>query len=162
MQKKALVDYQLSDGTFLPKGTFIAANTAAIHYNNPDLLNPGQFDGFRFSRLNNEDNDGARKNQYATTSNDYLPFGHGRHAWSVFISFIPRTPAAFSFIADICLLSPGRFFAVNELKCMMAYLLLNYDIKLEDGANSKPKDIEFTTFITSDPKACIMIRKRQG
>ena len=25
--------------------------------------------------------------------------------------------------------SPGRFFAVNELKCLMGYFLMNYDVK---------------------------------
>jgi hypothetical protein len=40
---------------------------------------------------------------------------------------------------DACLLSsPGRFFAANELKTMLAHILLNYDVKFEDGAGFPP------------------------
>ncbi len=32
---------------------------------------------------------------------------------------------------DIFVCSPGRFFAVNELKALMSYILLNFDVKLD-------------------------------
>ena len=31
------------------------------------------------------------------------------------------------------LYSPGRFFAVNEIKTLIAYVVATYDIKLEEG-----------------------------
>ena len=30
-------------------------------------------------------------------------------------------------------ISPGRFFAVNEIKALFAHILVTYDIKLEEG-----------------------------
>jgi hypothetical protein len=31
------------------------------------------------------------------------------------------------------LTSPGRFFAINEVKALLAYIVVTYDIKLEEG-----------------------------
>ncbi|EXJ93891.1 hypothetical protein A1O1_02284 [Capronia coronata CBS 617.96] len=44
--------------------------------------------------------------QFIATSPTYLGFGHGRHA------------------------CPGRFFAANELKLLIAYLVMRYDIQM--------------------------------
>jgi cytochrome P450 len=55
---------------------------------------------------------------------------------------------------------PGRFFAGNELKCMMAHLILNYDIKAEkEGV--RPQNIHMAGAIMPDMQANIMFRKRQ-
>ena len=50
--------------------------------------------------------------------------------------------------------SPGRFFAANELKAMLAYVVLNYDLKLPDGEQKK------ITY-ESNLRGLIMFRKRQ-
>ena len=56
--------------------------------------------------------------------------------------------------------SPGRFFAVTMMKMIMAHLLLNYDIKaIEDGV--RPKNITLGSVITPDPRAKLLIRKRE-
>jgi len=36
--------------------------------------------------------------------------------------------------------SPGRFFAVNEIKRLFAYIIATYDIKLEEG-QSVPRGV---------------------
>jgi hypothetical protein len=41
---------------------------------------PEVFDGFRFSKLRESEESGSAKYQVITTTLDYLPFGHGRHA----------------------------------------------------------------------------------
>ena len=62
--------------------------------------------------------------------------------------------------------SPGRFFAVNELKCLMGYILLNYDIKwanrdfLEAGYAPPNEVIGVAT--CPDENAVIMFRRRIG
>ena len=33
-------------------------------------------------------------------------------------------------------ISPGRFFAVNEMKALFAHIIANYDFKLEEGARA--------------------------
>lgn len=54
--------------------------------------------------------------------------------------------------------SPGRFFAVNEIKRMMAYLLLNYDVKTEDGV--RPKNVNMGAAFIPNPKAKLLFRRR--
>jgi hypothetical protein len=57
---------------------------------------------------------------------DHLTFGYGRHAWCVF--FLPQSIA----VTHISV-SPGRFFAVNEVKAFLAHVVVTYDIKFEEG-----------------------------
>lgn len=56
--------------------------------------------------------------------------------------------------------SPGRFFAVNEIKLMLAFFLLRYDFKTENAA--RPKDWEFQSQIIPDLSAKILIRRRRS
>ncbi|KAI5119873.1 hypothetical protein M0805_008544 [Coniferiporia weirii] len=137
MSRKALVDYTLSDGTFLPAGTLLACNSLAAHYDDAHYANAHEFDGFRFAKMREEGEGEGTKHQMVSTSMEYLPFGHGRHA------------------------CPGRFFATNELKSMMAYLVLTYDVKLENAAGGRPKDIEFGSSVVPNPTAKVLFRKRQ-
>ena len=55
--------------------------------------------------------------------------------------------------------SPGRFFAINEIKLMLAFTVLKYDVKTEDGV--MPKERELGAFVISDRKAKILYRKRR-
>lgn len=58
------------------------------------------------------------------------------------------------------LYSPGRFFAANELKAMLAYVVLNYDVKFErEGVRPENKWIAMS--IVPDPTAHVLFRKRQ-
>ncbi|EJC99419.1 cytochrome P450, partial [Fomitiporia mediterranea MF3/22] len=136
MTRKALVDYKLSDGTVLPKGSFVSCNALAMHRNDGVYADASEFRPFRFADLRDESAEEATRHQLVSTSNEFLTFGHRRHA------------------------CPGRFFAANELKAMMAYLVLNYDIKLQDGQD-RPKDLEFEAAVVPNPKAHVLFRKRQ-
>lgn len=77
----AVVDYTLSDGTRIPKGTFIESNLLALHRGESRYTNPDEFDGFRFCDTREEEGEGTAKGRFVTTGVDFLPFGHGRHAW---------------------------------------------------------------------------------
>jgi hypothetical protein len=55
--------------------------------------------------------------------------------------------------------SPGRFFAVNDIKLIIAYALMNYDFKTKDG--KIPANIRFETLVTPDPKAEVLFRRRK-
>ncbi|EJD07780.1 cytochrome P450 [Fomitiporia mediterranea MF3/22] len=136
MTRKALADYKLSDGTFLPKGSFVTCNAYSVHRNDGVYADASEFRPFRFSDHREESAEEATHHQLVSTSNEFLPFGHGRHA------------------------CPGRFFAANELKAMMAYLVLNYDMKLPDGQD-RPKDLEFDGSLSPNPKAHVLFRRRQ-
>jgi hypothetical protein len=55
--------------------------------------------------------------------------------------------------------SPGRFFAVNELKALLIHVLLNYDVKLEtDGV--RPPDRWLGMVAIPHPTAAVLFRKR--
>ena len=85
MERKALKDFTFSDGTFIPKGTHVAAVAHPVHQDEDFYEDPLSFKPFRFVEAREGVNDAkdAIKNQLATTSLQYLLFGHGKHAWSV-------------------------------------------------------------------------------
>ena len=127
-------DHTLSDGTFLPKGTWLAATAQAIHLDDANYPNASQFDGFRFSRLPAREND---YNQMVSTSQKFLAFGHGHGSWS------------------------GRFFASNEIKTLLAHLLVTYDVKTKEQG-VKPEPIYIQTNVAHSDKAEISFRRRLG
>jgi len=88
MIRKAMKDFTFSDGTFIPKGTHVAAAAHPVHLDEIFYEDPLSFKPFRFAeaREGADDARDAVKNQQTTTSLQYLLFGHGKHAWSV-----PRT-----------------------------------------------------------------------
>ena len=135
MLRKALVDTELSDGTFIPKGSFVSANMTTIH-NDPEYYPaPDEFRPWRFSDMREKSAEEALKHQAVNTSTEFLPFGHGRHA------------------------CPGRFFAVNELKAMMCYLVMNYDIRAEEEGVRPPNHLSGVV-VSPNPDAKVLFRKR--
>nr|BAD94562.1 cytochrome P450 [Phanerodontia chrysosporium]BAL05132.1 cytochrome P450 [Phanerodontia chrysosporium] len=136
VKRKALKPLTLSDGTFIPKGTVLVTPTVATHFDDDNYKNPTVFDPFRYYREKERDMS-AVKHQFVTTSPDYVSFGHGKHA------------------------CPGRFFAANELKAMMAYVVVNYDVKFEkEGV--RPENIYAAMGISPDPNARVLFRKRES
>jgi len=134
VMRKVLQGITLSDGTYLPKGTIVVAAAAATHQDERYYENPEAFDPFRFSDMRAEESEKIR-HQYINTSGEFIPFGHGKHA------------------------CPGRFFAVNELKVMMSYIIINYDMKFEDGVGRPDNMWIWHDIAPSNVK--VMFRKRQ-
>ncbi|EJF59354.1 cytochrome P450 [Dichomitus squalens LYAD-421 SS1] len=132
--RKAMADVTLRDGTFLPKGTCVAAATWATHYDEGNFEKAAAFDAFRFSRMREAPGQGT-KHQFVHTSVEYIPFGHGAHA------------------------CPGRFFASNEIKAVLAFLLVNYDIQFEPG-QSRPDNIFIAENILPNHDAKMLFRRR--
>jgi hypothetical protein len=56
-------------------------------------------------------------------------------------------------------ISPGRFFAANETKALLAHLVVTYDMKFEDGKNAPPGFCIATINIAGT--ANVMFRTRQ-
>ena len=55
--------------------------------------------------------------------------------------------------------SPGRFFAANEVKALLAHILVTYDVKLEEGKRAPGTVIIGSVRIPE--KANVLFRKRQ-
>ena len=75
-------DVTLHDGTFLPKGTLVVAAKCAMHDDDNNYEHADKFDPFRFARMREVPGE-ALKHQFASTSPEYIPFGHGKLAWYV-------------------------------------------------------------------------------
>jgi hypothetical protein len=56
-------------------------------------------------------------------------------------------------------ISPGRFFAVNEVKALLAHIVVTFDIKFEEGKQA-PRSIHIGS-MRIPGKANAMFRKRQ-
>jgi hypothetical protein len=117
--------------------------------------NPEEFDGFRFAKLRERNVDAMARHQALSTSVDHLTFGYGRHAWCVFGSFLPQ-PFAVTHTFSI---SPGRFFAANEVKAFLAHIVVTYDIKFEEGEQAPPP--LYIGSMRVPREANVMFRKRQ-
>ncbi|KAI0713160.1 cytochrome P450 [Cerioporus squamosus] len=136
MTRKAMVDVTLNDGTFLPKGTLVATAQHPTHYDDSNYPDPDVFDAFRFARMREHEGEGT-KHQFVNTSIEYVAFGHGKHA------------------------CPGRFFAANELKAMLAYIVLNYDMKIA-GDGVRPPNFYLGPSILPPMDGQVMFRKREA
>ena len=130
----------------LPVGTTVSVPTAPVNQDENIYKNGSEFDGFRFYRMREEEGDTA-KTYCVNTNHNFLSFGHGTHAW-------------YDRLSHITYRSPGRFFAVNEVKLMLAFFLLRYDFKTENAV--RPKDWEFQSQIIPDMSAKILIRRRRS
>ncbi|KAK7703321.1 hypothetical protein SLS57_010970 [Botryosphaeria dothidea] len=135
MLRKTTNNVKLSVGPKLPKDTIIAVSGWQSN-NGPAIVDADRFDGFRYEKMRAQPGN-ELKFQLANTGPYATAFGFGAHA------------------------CPGRFFAINEMKIIFAYLLLNYDIKLRDG-QGRPKNLEKPTgTIYPDPSVEILFKSRQ-
>ncbi|KAH9923124.1 cytochrome P450 [Epithele typhae] len=138
LTRLAMKDVTLADGTFIPKGTNLAASSFGTHFDDGILPGAASFDPFRWARMREASEAEATKHQFVNTSPEYIPFGHGRHA------------------------CPGRFFASNELKVLIAYILLHYDFKLAGGATTRPENLYIDDSVVPNPTVEVMFRKRES
>ncbi|KAF3231530.1 hypothetical protein TWF191_005599 [Orbilia oligospora] len=122
ISKLTMCDYTFKSGKvplYLPKGTFVTAPATATHFSE-EIYGPDAhiWKGFRFSEMREKmtNPEESSKLQAAATSKEYLAFSHGKHACT------------------------GRFFAIYQLKMLLIYCLLRYDIRLPLDRNGKRPD----------------------
>ena len=91
MTRKVLKDFMFSDGTFVPKGTTIIVAARSVQRDEAFYENANAFEPFRFADLPALEGEGMNY-QFVSTTTEYLPFGHGRHAWyGLSLSLFPTT-----------------------------------------------------------------------
>ncbi|KAJ5810978.1 Ent-kaurene oxidase [Penicillium robsamsonii] len=127
------LDFQQAGGLLhIPQGVRVCVPSHAIQrdpycYSDPFIFNP-----FRFS-----DTDqvaaGRKAPSIATTTDTFLAFGHGRHA------------------------CPGRFFAAQTIKLMLAYLVQHYEADPLEHVVEKEVQVG-----TARPNAslCLLVHRR--
>ena len=70
--------FTFSNGVTIEEGEIVATNIAGVQLDNNIYPNAEKYDGFRFSRMREIDSEGVHA---ASTSTEFLQFGHGKYAW---------------------------------------------------------------------------------
>ncbi|OBZ73117.1 Ent-kaurene oxidase [Grifola frondosa] len=134
ISRKAMQDFTFSDGTVIPAGTLVSTASLATHLDESVYADAKKFKPWRF--VSAHDDEGG-SHQLVSTSTEYTPFGHGRHA------------------------CPGRFFAANELKTFLAHIVATYDVEMEE-AGVHPPATWFGTTHVPNMTANVMFRARRS
>ena len=112
----------------------VSVNSTQAHHDRETYENPEQIEGFRFAKMRLQQD--SRKYDIVATSPKLLPFGYGRLA------------------------CPGRYFAACKLRIMLAHIVLNYDVKMENEG-VRPPDVWLASSCTmSNAKGKVMFCKR--
>ncbi|KAF2208457.1 hypothetical protein CERZMDRAFT_49304 [Cercospora zeae-maydis SCOH1-5] len=142
-KRKVMQDFTLHDGLVLPCGSHVAFTSDAVNRDPEIYPSPDSFNGLRFFVLRTacpEGGSGATsanetKYQFVTATQEYQNWGAGGHA------------------------CPGRFFASNEIKLMLAYLLQNYEFRWKDG-EGRPESAVIDWNILPDREKEVMFKCR--
>ncbi|KAF3906012.1 hypothetical protein ABW21_db0205015 [Orbilia brochopaga] len=118
-------DYTFKSGRqplTIPKGIFVTVPAAAIHLSK-DIYGADahEWKGFRFAEMREREanKEASAKYQAAAPSSSFLAFSYGRH---------------------VC---TGRFFAIFQLKMLLTYILLRYDVRWPQDKDGKRPDNVF-------------------
>jgi cytochrome P450 len=120
----------------LPQGSRVSVSAWGIHHDEDIYPNAYTFDAFRFSRPHENGTvceDKKEAHLLVSPSEDYLPFGFGRHA------------------------CPGRYFAAVETKLFLAYMAVHYDLK---QVHNRPGFVSLGHLPTPPIKGKLMIRRK--
>jgi len=142
LTREAKKDFTFSNGLTIPKGNFVTTSLYSIHQDDLKYAEAKEFKPWRFVDESESEvkvdrlGEGVGMNQYVATGPDFLAFGYGKHA------------------------CPGRFFAANELKAMLCYVVMNYDVKLEGDSKVRPENMYMGASVSPNPFAKVMFRRR--
>ncbi|KAF3062287.1 Ent-kaurene oxidase [Daldinia childiae] len=163
--RKVMKPVDLSDGTHLPAGTNLLAPMAGVAVDPRYYPDPEVFDGLRFWKLRQHQRSSSSSSfsspasstttlptSTSTTTDEPSTNANGR--WQ--FTSIGDTAMNFGLGKHAC---PGRFFAGCEIKMVLAYLLLNYDMKLRDG-EGRPAPNMFMMTKSPSMTAEVLFRRR--
>ena len=129
------------EGWRAPKGALISIDMHSVHHDPSIYSDPNTYDPFRFSRPKEEEEEEAgdvskkeiKNTGLITTSDIFLSFSHGRHA------------------------CPGRFFVSMEMKLLLAYMVMNYEIQ---PLESRPPNSWIGSSSVPPMKARVKVRRK--
>ena len=158
---------RLPSGHHIPKGSWLATDTIEIHNDDRFYLQPNQFDPFRFTKQHQDRIASSGKENLtdkasifrqtqslATASDIYLAFGYGKHAWYALL----LRWTVLSIEKVLTMGSPGRWLVAHQLKLMLAYVALNYDIQ---HIGQRPMNFVFGDSLIPSPTATMKVRRRK-
>lgn len=140
MNRIVTEDYTFKcSGLKVPRGSMTSAAAAAVATDPTFFSNPNSFDGHRYLRLREEHKESESSLVMGMSTIDSLGFGLGNQA------------------------CPGRFLAVNNLKLMLAKLLIGWDIELEKNGvkyNGGRPETKYNDFSVVPPEGfTVKLRK---
>ncbi|EGS19530.1 cytochrome P450 monooxygenase-like protein [Thermochaetoides thermophila DSM 1495] len=138
--RKVLTPFTLPSGQTIPSGVFIEVPQYATNRDPEIFPNPDEFDPWRFAREREKAREKglaeeAAQNQFVSVSPHGLTFGYGRHA------------------------CPGRFFAANEIKMIVAQVVMGWELKMPDGVQGRWEDLCLGAGIVPDPTKSILMKR---
>lgn len=109
------------------------------HYDRPDEFDPYRFYHLRTGGAAVADPNGFRNReqyQFVSVTKENTAFGFGKHA------------------------CPGRFFAANEIKLIVARILLRYDVRFPAGVEERYPNFYFGSVSGPSPSGIIELKRR--
>jgi len=139
-RREVLKPFTLPSGQRIPAGAVIIVPASGINQDDSVYPNADNFDPLRFYNLRGSGSgvDSATataRNQMVSVNTEHLTFGFGKHA------------------------CPGRFFAANEIKMIMANILMNYDVGLVGDATERYPNLVFASQHIPDPTKSLRFRR---
>jgi cytochrome P450 len=125
----------------IPQGVQLTTPMEAIHHDETFYADPLTYKAFRFCTADQLDRDASAdvgstlKKSSVTLDDAFLSFGFGKHA------------------------CPGRFFALHEMKIMLAHMILNYDIEF---LSARPSQKQVMWLQLPSYSTQIRVRKRSS
>jgi hypothetical protein len=128
--------FKLSNGVIIPAGEIVVSPIRVVHMDKALYPNPHKFDGFRFSKMREQEGQSA-KHFAAQTGTEFLTFGHGEHAW---------------FVNDLCSLILALADSSPSMKWSASLLFSYSDMILRQRMEKDPQikrseDITFPTHL---------------
>jgi hypothetical protein len=149
LRKVMVSNLRTEDGILLPKSCAVSMLTFSIQSDGDLFEDPLKFDPFRYSRMREDvssttDDHGKQSNgpttnlNFVSTGPQFLPLGHGRHA------------------------CPGRHVVDFELKVILDYVLLNYDLEFPEEYKGGRPEVTWMVEVLIPPSAAkIRVRRRE-
>ncbi|KAE8420539.1 cytochrome P450 [Aspergillus pseudocaelatus] len=134
LARRATKDFTFSNGLRIPEGTFVFTPNAPVLFDEKHYPDARQFDGYRFYRLGRVTGR-PHDHKFIAANPKYLQFGDGRH---------------------IC---PGRFMAADEIRLLLAHILVNYNIRPKDDGE-RPPNWTFKKILFPDMKGMVQLKRR--
>ncbi|KAL2293557.1 hypothetical protein FJTKL_05425 [Diaporthe vaccinii] len=135
LERIALKPFTFTNGLHLPEGTWIGTPHSPLFQGEAYYPNPSDFDPRRHARMRDSPDPQVRRQSPITATSDHsMHFGHGRHT------------------------CPGRHMASDEVKLVMAHLLLSYDFAL---FGPRPENMRLLKFNVPNMTARIWLRQRK-
>ncbi|KAL1864558.1 hypothetical protein Daus18300_007573 [Diaporthe australafricana] len=127
-------DRTLSNNVVLPRGAFVAVSGERML--NPSVYNdPERYDAYRFIKRAEADPEAARFTSYTAVTPDCVGFGYGKHS------------------------CPGRTYVAQEMKVILAHILLKYEMQFPEGYQPKGLNAGFDSL--TDMMATCMVKRRK-